>query len=137
MLRGLSTRTGETTGTERDERSNWDRYPSTGFRMMMSVNGAGLSSMSIKDGLMKHSSTEMEKTAVLHYFPFDTVMKKICDILWPYLWKYGIFMTAVSMVPLLYTSFMITLQNQRPRDAYRPAILAISPRSSQFMNDGH
>lgn len=56
----------------------------------------------------------MEKTAVLHYFPFDTVMKKICDILWPYLWKYGIFMTAVGMVSLLFTNFMITLQNQHP-----------------------
>ncbi|KAJ5194203.1 hypothetical protein N7491_001539 [Penicillium cf. griseofulvum] len=26
---------------------------------------------SIKDGLMEHSSTEMKKTAVLSYFPFD------------------------------------------------------------------
>ncbi|KAJ5213403.1 hypothetical protein N7449_000572 [Penicillium cf. viridicatum] len=26
---------------------------------------------SIKDGLMEHSSTEMEKTAVLSHFPFD------------------------------------------------------------------
>lgn len=28
-------------------------------------------SQSIKDGLMEHSSTEMEKTAVLYHFPFD------------------------------------------------------------------
>lgn len=35
-------------------------------------------------------------------------MKNIGDILWHYFWKHGIFMAVADMVPLLYTSFMIT-----------------------------
>ena len=69
---GLSTRTGEITGTERDERFNWDLRDALGWVSDdVEPERSKPVIQRVKDGLIEHSNIEMEKTAVLHYFLFD------------------------------------------------------------------
>jgi hypothetical protein len=70
MLGGLSPRTGEFIGVRRDDESNRDRCP------WLAPDEARLERcraliQSIKGDLMAHSSTEMEKIAIILHFPVD------------------------------------------------------------------